>query len=365
MTALQEFWNGWAWALAVVAVALVVAALIHQVGFALLARLARRGARPAVAALIRWGHAPAAVALPLATLLAAHPSLPLNEAASAGVRHAIGLGIIATLGWAAIAATRVIEDVITARFRIDLADNLRARRVHTLTRVLRGIAGVVVVVVTVSAMLMTFPGVRQVGVSLFASAGVAGLVIGLAAQRMLANLLAGIQVALTEPIRLDDVVIVENEWGWIEEIGTTYVVVRIWDLRRLIVPLSYFIEKPFQNWTRTTADILGTVFLYVDYTVPVEAVRQELQRIVEANDLWDRRVCNLQVTNASERTVELRALVSAATSPRAWDLRVHVREKLIEFLQRNHPECLPRMRAELAVPQGMPKTGLEPPVSPE
>jgi hypothetical protein len=169
----------------------------------------------------------------------------------------------------------------------------------------------------------------------------------MAARPALSNLIAGLQLAMTQPIRIDDVVIVENEWGWIEEIRSTFVVVRIWDLRRLVVPLSYFLEHPFQNWTRTTSDILGTVFLYADYSVPVGAVREELHRVLQTSDLWDRKVWGLQVTDASEHTVELRALMSATTSGRAWDLRCYVREAMLDFLQREHPQSLPRVRAEL------------------
>ena len=201
--------------------------------------------------------------------------------------------------------------------------------------------------IAAAAMLMTFNQVRQVGVSILASAGIVGIVIGFAAQRSLGNLIAGIQIAITQPIRLDDVVIVEGEWGRIEEITLTYVVVGIWDQRRLIVPINYFIEKPFQNWTRTTAQLLGTVYLYADYTLPVERVREELHRILEASDLWDRRTWGLVVTNTSERTVELRALMSSQDSSSAWDLRCRVREKLLEFLQKNFPESLPRTRVEM------------------
>ena len=236
---------------------------------------------------------------------------------------------------------------LAARYRIDIQDNLRARKIRTQVEVLHRIGIVVIGFVALATILMTFPSVRNVGTSLFASAGVAGLIIGLSARSTLANLIAGLQLALTEPIRLEDVVIVEGEWGWIEEIGTTYVVVRIWDLRRLVVPLSYFIEKPFQNWTRRTANLLGTVHLHADYTVPVAEVREELHRILEASPLWDGKVWNLQVTDASEQTVELRALMSAADSGKAWDLRCEVREKLIGFLQAQHPGCLPRTRAEV------------------
>ena len=196
-------------------------------------------------------------------------------------------------------------------------------------------------------MLMTFSAVRQIGVSILASAGILGVVLGFAAQKTLGNLIAGIQIALAQPIRLDDAVVVENEWGWIEEITLTYVVVRIWDLRRLVLPISYFIEKPFQNWTRNSADILGSVFIYADYTVPVEEVRAELGRILKESPHWDKKVNVLQVTDATEHTVKLRALMSAADSPTAWNLRCETREKLLEFLQKKYPQSLPRTRVEL------------------
>jgi len=196
-------------------------------------------------------------------------------------------------------------------------------------------------------MLMTFEKVRQLGTSILASAGVIGIIVGVAAQRTIATFLAGIQIAVTQPIRIDDVVIVENEWGRIEEITLTYVVVRIWDLRRLVLPITYFIEKPFQNWTRVTADILGTVFIYVDYTVPIQAVREELHRILQNSKLWDKKVWGLQVTNTTEHTVELRALMSAPDASSAWDLRCEVRERLVEFIQKNYPDGLPKVRAEI------------------
>jgi small-conductance mechanosensitive channel len=194
---------------------------------------------------------------------------------------------------------------------------------------------------------MSFEEFRRLGTGILASAGLAGLVVGLAAQKTLGNLLAGIQIAITQPIRIDDVVVVEGEWGRIEAITLTYVVVRIWDLRRLVLPISYFLEKPFQNWTRVSADVLGTVYLVVDYTVPVDEIRAQLDRIVRESNLWDRKVCGVQVTNASERGIEVRALVSAADSSKAWDLRCEVREKLITFLQDKYPGSLPRVRAEI------------------
>jgi small-conductance mechanosensitive channel len=206
---------------------------------------------------------------------------------------------------------------------------------------------VVVCIIALATMLMTFPRIRQLGTTILASAGIIGIVVGMAAQRTIGTFIAGLQIAFTQPIRVDDVVIVENEWGRIEEITLTYVVVKIWDLRRLIVPITYFIEKPFQNWTRVTADILGTVFIYVDHTVPIDAVREELQNILNESELWDKKVCVLQVTNTSERTIELRALVSAADASAAWSLRCEVREKLVNFIRENYPQALPKLRTEL------------------
>ena len=261
--------------------------------------------------------------------------------------HIIGLLLIGSVSWLVIKLTDVLEDVVVSRFEIDVEDNLRARKIHTQLRVLRRIVFVVVGILALGTMLMTFEKIRQLGTTILASAGIIGIVVGMAAQRTIGTFIAGLQIAFTQPIRVDDVVIVENEWGRIEEITLTYVVVRIWDLRRLIVPITYFIEKPFQNWTRTTAEILGTVFLYVDYTVPFEAIREELQRILDKSQHWDRKVCVLQVTNTSERTIELRALMSAADASTAWTLRCEVREKLVSFIQKNYPEALPRVRAEL------------------
>ncbi|MFW5663018.1 MAG: mechanosensitive ion channel family protein [Bacteroidota bacterium] len=231
--------------------------------------------------------------------------------------------------------------------KIDARNNLRARKIHTQYRILERVIKVLIIFIAVAAALMTFDSIKQIGVSLFASAGIAGVIIGLAAQRVIGAVLAGIQIAITQPIRLDDVVIIEGEWGRIEEITLTYTVVRIWDQRRLVVPSTYFFEKPFQNWTRTSAEILGTVFIYTDYRVSFDALRKELTRLLESTPLWDKRVNVLQVTDAKQNGVEVRALMSAKDSPTAWDLRVFIREKLIEFLQKNYPESLPRTRVSI------------------
>lgn len=257
------------------------------------------------------------------------------------------LVLIALVGWLLISMTYVLEDYVTSRFDVGVRDNLKARKVHTQLKVLKRIAIIAVSILAFGTMLMTFEKVRQLGTTILASAGVLGIVVGMAAQRTIATFIAGIQIAITQPIRVDDVVIVENEWGRIEEITLTYVVVRIWDLRRLIVPITYFIEKPFQNWTRISADILGSVFIYTDYTVPVDAIREQLQKILNASEHWDKKVCVLQVTNASDSTMELRALMSAADASTAWTLRCEVREKLIGFIKTKYPQALPRVRAEL------------------
>jgi small-conductance mechanosensitive channel len=258
--------------------------------------------------------------------------------------HVASLGVIAAFTWLGVRFVAGVEAAIVSRHTIDIEDNLAARRVLTQTRVLGRVAIGVIALVGAAAMLMTFPGARQIGASLLASAGLAGLVAGFAARQVLGNLLAGVQIALTQPIRLDDVLVVEGEWGRVEEITSAYVVVRIWDERRLVLPLEYFISRPFQNWTRTTSRIIGTVYLWVDYALPIEPLRRELTRLCAAAKEWDRRVCVLQVTDANEHAMQLRALVSSSGSSKNWDLRCLVREGLIAFVAREHPDALPRLR---------------------
>ncbi len=262
------------------------------------------------------------------------------------LKDLFALGLVASITWLLMEAARVMENFLLSFYRVDVADNRQARRIHTQLRFLRRFLVILVLLLGLASMLMLFDKVRQLGTSLLASAGVLGIVVGLAAQRSIANLLVGLQIAVTQPITLDDVVIIEGEWGRVEEITTTYVVVRIWDLRRLIVPLTYFTEKPFQNWTRTSAEILGTVFLYVDYTVDVDRIRQKLHSLLQESPHWDGKVWGLAVTDSRERTMELRCLMSAADSSSAWDLRCEIREKLIGHIQKNYPGSLPRIRAE-------------------
>jgi small-conductance mechanosensitive channel len=347
MDFLPKHWHAWAWSVGLLAIAIVFALVVHRALFALLKRVARRSGSVLVDSLVRHTQRASKWILPLPALLAAVPYIRLPQLVLAPIERALGLALIAAVAWLVILFSEVVSDVVASRYRIDVADNLTARRIQTQIEVLHRIVVGLVAIVALSLMLMTFPAIRQIGTGLLASAGLAGLIVGMAMKNTLSSLIAGVQIAFTQPIRLEDAVLVEGEYGWIEEIEMTYVVVRLWDRRRLILPLSYFLEHPFQNWTRNTADLLGSVFLYVDYTVPVEEVRKELRRIVESTDKWKGDVCVLQVTDTSAQTIQLRALMDARDAGTAWDLRCYVREKLIHFMQEKYPAALPRFRAEL------------------
>ena len=348
---LIHHWQTWLWSAGLLAGAIVLAVVAHRIIFAVARRIIRHSPRSLFASVVRYGENPAQLILLLAIVAAILPALPLPPALGHAIEHIAGLGLVACVGWLLIALVEVFDELVAIRHSIEVRENLAARRIRTQVQMLRRVAVTMIVIITIAVMLMTFPTIRHIGESLLASAGLAALIAGFAARSTLTNLAAGIQVAFTQPIRLGDVVVVDGEWGWIEEINITYVIVRIWDLRRLVVPVSYFIEKPFQNWTRNTADLLGTVFLYTDYSVPVDAVRNELRRILESTDLWDKKVWALQVTDTSDRTMQLRALMSAPDSSIAWDLRCYVREKLILFLQERFPHSLPKVRTELSRPQ--------------
>jgi small-conductance mechanosensitive channel len=287
-------------------------------------------------------------ALPLLALILGAPALSMSPALAEVVRNATSLLLIGVVAFILCQVVDTAATFVLRPYQLDVADNLQARGIHTQVMVLKKVALTIIGVFTLASMLMVFESVRQFGASILASAGIAGLVVGLAAQRSIATLLAGFQIAMTQPIRVDDVVIVEGEWGRIEDITLTYVVVKIWDQRRLIVPMTHFLERPFQNWTRTSSEMLGTVVLYLDYSIPVRALRDELTRILQASTRWDRRVNVLQVTDTREHTVEVRALVSAADASQAWDLRCEVREQLVAFVQRNYHDSLPRIRASFA-----------------
>lgn len=355
-------WDALALSAGILAAAVIGSLIVRWILLFVLERVAARHGSVVASSLVARGKRLSRWFFPLLALSLALPGTPLSPRIMNPLVHAIGISLIVIAAWLVILFSKVVADVLTARYQVNVADNLLARKIGTQLVVLHRVVSVVVILVALSIILMTFPAIRSIGTSLLASAGLAGLVIGVAMKPTISSLVAGVQIALTQPMRLDDVVIVEGEWGRIEEIQTTYVVVRIWDLRRLIVPLSYFIEHPFQNWTRTSSDLLGAVTLWVDYTVPVTELRDELQRIVRGNKLWKGEVCVLQVTDANERAMQIRALVDAHDSGQAWDLRCDIREKLIAFLQQRYPHGLPRLRGEfgVAMPEGQKTAGIVP-----
>lgn len=285
--------------------------------------------------------------LPLLALFLVLPLFNLDPETHVGAHQFLSILVIAVISLILVHLVNGLERAVLVQYPLDVRDNLHARKVYTQIYVLKRVAMVVIALIALACSLMVFDTVRQLGTSILASAGIAGIILGFAAQRSLSTLLAGLQIAITQPIRLDDVVIVEGEWGKIEEITLTYVVVRIWDLRRLVLPINYFIETPFQNWTRSSADLLGTVFLHLDFRVPVDEIRTELDTILQDNPKWDGIVKGVQVTDANDRTMEVRILAGSPDSGSAWDLRCEIREKMIAFLQKNYPDSLPRIRAEL------------------
>ncbi|MES2752332.1 MAG: mechanosensitive ion channel domain-containing protein [Pseudomonadota bacterium] len=316
---------------------------------------------PETRALLTRSKGPLRLALIVLALSLVVRVAPIDVRVATVFGNILNVAFITLLGWSAVTAVQISSQIYLRRFKLDAEDNLLARKHVTQVRILKRAADTLIVLITVAVALMSFEQVRQYGVSLFASAGVAGLAIGLAARPLLSNLIAGVQIAVAQPIRLDDVVFLEGEYGTIEEITTTYVVIKLWDWRRMVVPLSYFIEKPFQNWTRETSALIGSVFLYVDYTVPVEKLREKLLEVARASPLWDGRVVVLQVSDVTkDHTVELRALLSARSAPAAWDLRCEVREKLIAYLQEEYPGALPRTRQEIVGRGTMHHTELSP-----
>jgi small-conductance mechanosensitive channel len=282
--------------------------------------------------------------VPLLGIILLLPLLRLPENWIWVTEKGFGIFLIVALSVLIVRGVNAVQLALMSRHRMDAEDNLSARRIYTQVSVIRKIIVSTVVIIASGSILMLFDPVRQFGTSILASAGIAGVVLGFAAQKTLGNVLAGIQIALTQPLLIDDIVVVEGEFGQIEEITLTYVTVRTWDLRRLVLPITYFIEKPFQNWSRVSTELLGTVILYLDYQVPLGELRKELKRLLENNPKWDRRVCGLQVTDTKESTIVVRALVSGTDPGKTFDLRCEVREGLIEFLRRDYPESLPRVR---------------------
>ncbi|CAN5449120.1 mechanosensitive ion channel [soil metagenome] len=336
----------WTVSLGLIVVAILVALMVH---FALVQVVRRWLARDAFwSALAVRTRRPTRLAFIVAALSLAASVAPLTALQAANAKHLLLILFIVLVGWMVLAALDIGAALYMRRFNVDVEDNLLARKHLTQVKILRLACAVVVGLVTVGLALMTIPGVRQWGVSLLAAGGAASLIVGLALQPLLTNLIAGIQIAITQPIRIDDAVIVEKEWGNIEEINATYVVVRLWDWRRLVLPLSYFIQTPFQNWTRESASLIGTAMLYVDHAAPIDRLRAKLEAIARASPLWDGKVVNLQVTDVTAQVLEVRCLVSARNAPVTFDLRCEVRERMMAFLRDELPEALPRQRLGLA-----------------
>ncbi|WP_455873749.1 mechanosensitive ion channel family protein [Rhizobium yanglingense] len=343
----QGIWlPDWVASIGTFAIVVAFSLFFHRVAFRLLTRLVASHDlfwRSLVSRL----EGMARLAILAAALGFAATISPLTEYQASTLRHVLLIAFIILVAWMAKTAKHIWMTVYLRRFKLDAEDNLFARKHVTQSRIIERIADMIIVVVTIAACMMTFDAVKQYGVSLLASAGVAGIVVGLALQPVLKNLFAGIQLAITQPIRIDDALLVEGEWGNVEEITSTYVVVKIWDWRRLVLPLSYFIENPFQNWTRESASLIGTVMIYLDYSVPVSAIRAKAEEILAGSKLWDRRVANVAVTDFRESVMEIRILASASNSGRTFDLRCEIREKLIDFIQREYPQALPQLRAML------------------
>jgi small-conductance mechanosensitive channel len=341
----------WAVSFVLLVSAVAVAWLLHA-AILVVARRILRGRRPYLLSILNATKNPARLGLLLLALAVTLPTTPLEPETRIILARCLLLATIFLFGWIATAALEIAATIYLRKFRLDVEDNLLARKHITQIRVLVRVLDTVLILITLGFALMTFDAVRQYGVSLFASAGVAGIVAGLAARPVLSNLFAGVQLAVTQPIRIEDAVTVENEYGWVEEITSTYVVVRLWDLRRLIVPLTYFIEKPFFNWTRHAANYIGSVLLYLDYGAPVDRIRQKAAELVGQSKLASGKVTSVQVTNTRPDSIEVRILISADTAANASNLCAELREALIAFLQQEHPEALPRQRSEsIAAPR--------------
>ncbi|HWA29891.1 MAG TPA: mechanosensitive ion channel domain-containing protein [Rhizomicrobium sp.] len=346
INALSSYVPDWVIGIAILAIATIFALAAFEIARALLRRFLERK-HPLLRALLERAAGLFRFALVLFAAAFVAPILPFSDNATEGLHHILIAAFVILVGWITIVASNLAADRYMRRFQINTEDNLLARKAVTQMRVLKRTAGVVIGFLTLGFALMTFDAVREYGVSIFASAGVAGIALGLAAKPLLGNLIAGIQIAITQPIRIEDVVIVQGEFGWIEEFTSTYVIVRLWDWRRMVVPLGYFLENPFQNWTRSSAALIGSVYFHLDHRTPVSVLREKLEEIVKASKLWDGKVVSLQVTDTTERTIEVRALASARNASQTWDLRCEVREKMLAFLQEEHPRSLPRVRAEM------------------
>jgi small-conductance mechanosensitive channel len=339
--------HAWFFAIFLFCGVIVLSNVAHYILFHVLRRRQKETKDP------RWGSVqqylshPARAIFFITCLLIALPMVPeVSAGVQAAVRQGLIMALVVALGWFAAGCVYVFQSAVLRNYDLSAENNIRARRIHTQFQLFRRMFITFIVIVDIGALLWTFndPRIWHYGSGLLASAGIASIIVATAAKSTVANLLAGLQIAMTEPIRIDDVVVVQGEWGRVEEINSAYVIIRLWDLRRLVVPLSYFIENSVQNWTRQSADIMGTAFLYVDYSIPVEDLRRQLNAIVHPSPLWDKKVCGLQVTNLSERSMELRCLVSSRNASENFDLRCLVREQMAAWIQQNHPTAFPITR---------------------
>jgi small-conductance mechanosensitive channel len=351
----------WAVALVIIAIALLAAWLLYAVILAVLQRFLR-GRGPYLRSVLEQTKNPLLLALLLVALAVAVQAAPLGSDTRIVIARVLGLATICLLGWIALTAAHVAANLYLMQFRIDAEDNLLARKHLTQVRVLLRTLDTIIVLVTLGFALMTFDAVRQYGVSLFASAGIAGVVFGLAAQPVLSNLIAGVQIAVTQPIRLEDAVTVQNQYGWIEEITAAYVAIRLEDQRRFIVPLNFFIQQPFYNWTRHAAPTIGNVALYLDYAAPIDLLRKKATELVAAMEQDNARVTSVQVTNVSAEAIEVHIVVDSDSAATTGNVTVDLREKLIAFLNQEHPEALPRRRNEIIDTEA--KTASEAPARP-
>ncbi|MCX2482073.1 mechanosensitive ion channel family protein [Pedobacter sp. MR2016-24] len=331
----------------IIAVAAIALGLILKfIGSKIFKFVSRYWASFQIRSIIKHLDHPVGLFLPLLLLNMSMVMMVMDKTVRAQVGRIIEISLTITFALILIRIIKVLEDHFYHKYDLNKEDNLKERKIRTQLQFIRKFVVSLIVLVTVAIVLLSFESMRKIGTGLLTGVGIGGIIIGFAAQKSLGNLLAGFQIAFTQPMRIDDVLIVEGEWGRVEEITLTYVVVNIWDQRRLVLPITYFIEKPFQNWTRVSAQLLGTVFLYLDYTIPIPPLRDELTRLLKDHPLWDQRVNVVQLTDNKEATVEVRFLMSARNSSQAFDLRCFVREEMIAFIRDNYPDSLPKTRLE-------------------
>ena len=352
MKKLFENWTGliqpWLWNLIIIALAIIIGLIIKSIVKVLSNLYKNKNEYSLFRSIISHIGRPMNHFVPLLVINLMFPLLELDKELYFLLDRTFEIGLVISFAILLISSIRVFEDYIYHAYDLNKPDNLKERKIRTQLQFIRKVLIGLIIFLAIAVILLSFDNVRKIGAGLLTGVGIGSIIVGLAAQKSLSNFLAGFQIAFTQPIRIDDVLVVEGEWGRVEDITFTYVVVKIWDQRRLILPINYFIEKPFQNWTRASSEITGTVFLYLDYSVPVDTLRVELDRLLELTDLWDGRIKSVLVTDAKERVIEIRALVSAANSPNAFDLRCYIRENLIKFVRDNYPESLPLNRVSVS-----------------